>query len=233
MKSSFNIKVLEFKSLSELPDAWNLNDYKTLLDIMEYGDTNDIKENEFEDICLMCLSDNDPEEAALIVLNYIFQDSLNSGQKENLSHIMQDEKMWEEYADIAIHEKLFNAHQILFKAYNGKFPRPEALAIQLEVTLKNSDTLNAFNNNIEATLVRLITQGMPENTLINRLYDEELEVGAFSEAKDIIWQVAMQTKDTNSIVFTLISSFYWFKDLKYCKDFEAVLNRLDIEFHKN
>ena len=65
---------------------------------------------------------------------------------------------------------------------------------------------------------------MPENTLINRLYDEQLENGSFDEAKHIIWQLKKESNSSNNLVFSIISSPYWFKDLKYVDAFEAQLN---------
>ena len=224
MTTKFNIQLLKFQTLNELPNAWNYNQYKELLDIMEYGDISDIPEHELKEMCLMCLSDNDPREAAEIILKYIFDERLNDGQIENLSNDMLDEKMWEEYADISLHEEFFNVHQLLYEAYNGKFPHPEAVSFQIEVNTKDPEDFRSFHQNTEAELLRLIVKGMPENTLINRLYDEQLENGSFDEAKHIIWQLKKESNSSNNLVFSIISSSYWFKDLKYVDAFEAQLN---------
>lgn len=233
MNTTFNIKLIEFKTIQELPEAWTLADYKALLDIMEYGDISEISDEELADMCLMYLSENEPEEAASIILNYIFEERLNSGQKDNLSHEMLDEKMYEEYADISMHEEFFNVHQLLYKAYNGKFPNPEAVSFKIEISSKNIQSLSIFDERAEATLLRLLAQGMPKNTLINRLYDEQLETGDFSEANDIIWQLSKKSTETNSLVFSITSSSYWFKDLKYIEDFDAAINLLDNPINNN
>lgn len=233
MKSNFRIKLLEFKTIETLPEAWTLNDYKALLEAMDYGDISDIADTDLKDMCLMFLSENAPEDAAMIILNYCFDERLNAGQKQNLSHEMQDEKMWEEYSDLSLHETFFNAHQLLYHAYNGKFPHPEAVNFKIEISTKNSPSLHILDENTEATLLRLLVQGMPENTLISRLYDEQLETGAFNEAKDIVWQFTKQVKDANTYEFSIISSAYWFKDLKYSEDFDALINYLDANIHNN
>ena len=233
MNTTFNIKLIEFKTIQELPEAWTLADYKALLDIMEYGDISEISDEELADMCLMYLSENEPEEAASIILNHIFEERLNSGQKDNLSHEMLDEKMYEEYADISMHEEFFNVHQLLYKAYNGKFPNPEAVSFKIEISSKNIQSLSIFDERAEATLLRLLAQGMPKNTLINRLYDEQLETGDFSEANDIIWQLSKKSTETNSLVFSITSSSYWFKDLKYIEDFDAAINLLDNPINNN
>lgn len=224
MKNTFNIKVLEFKIIEELPNAWNFDSYKNLLNVMEYGDISDIADNDLKDMCLMYLSENDPEESAAIVLDYIFNERLNSGQKDNLSNEMIDEKMYEEYADIAMHEEFFNIHQLLYKAYNGKFPHPEAVSFKIEISSKNKQSLSIFDEQTEATLLRLLVQGMPDNTLIKRLYDEQLEKGKFNEAKDIIWQLTKQSNELDTFIFSITSSAYWFKDLKYADDFDVEIS---------
>ena len=233
MNTTFNIKLIEFKTIQELPEAWTLADYKALLNLMEYGDISEISDEDLADMCLMYLSENEPEEAASIILNYIFEERLNSGQKDNLSHEMLDEKMYEEYADISMHEEFFNVHQLLYKAYNGKFPNPEAVSFKIEISSKNIQSLSIFDERVEATLLRLLAQGMPKNTLINRLYDEQLETGDFSEANDIIWQLSKKSTETNSLVFSITSSSYWFKDLKYIEDFDAAINLLDNPINNN
>ncbi|MCF7560644.1 hypothetical protein L3X39_08335 [Sabulilitoribacter multivorans] len=189
--------------------------------MMEYGDTSDISLNDLKETCLILLSEYEPEEAAEIVLKYIFKNKLNQGQIGNISHEMQDEKMWEEYADLSFHEDFFNATQILYRAYNGKFPHPEAVQFKIKVSTNSIESLSVFKAKSEAALIRLLAKGMPPNTLINRLYQEELKGVEFEEAKDIIWQLQKVELESNSTEFTVISSSYWFKDLKYIEDFEA------------
>lgn len=221
MKHSFTVEPIKFSTIQELPNAWSNQNYKELLEKMDFDGIPEIPENELKDMCLMSLTDNEPEDAAKIVLEYLFKERLNSGQIENLSNEMLDERLWEEYADLSLHEEFFNATQLLYEAFNGKFPHPEAVRFQVKVTPKKSDDLTIFNENIETGLIRLLVKGMPDNTLINRLFDEQLEDGDFREAKDIIWQLKKTEETSSSTVFDVISSEYWFKDFKYMEPFEA------------
>ncbi len=223
MKKKFNIELLKSETLVELPNAWNNENYLDLLEVMEYGDTSDIAEGDLKDMCLMSLSDYDPDEAAKYVLSYIFEGRLNSGQIHNLSHELQDEKMWEEYADLFLHEEFFNVGQLLYQAFDGKFPHPEALRFSILITANEVEDLEIFDANLEMNLVKLLVQGMPENTLISRLYKDELASGRLEQAKDIIWQVHKKEAPGNALLFDIISSIYWFHDLKYVKTFEGEL----------
>jgi hypothetical protein len=172
----------------------------------------------------MSLSEYTPEEAAEYVLKYIFQGRLNSGQMQNLSHEMQDEKMWEEYADLFLHEEFFNVGQLLYNAFNNKFPLPKALRIIIGISTKDVDDLNVFDSDTEMEVLKLLTQGMPEGTLIKRLFGDELKSGQFDEAKDIIWQINKEEARGNSLVFNIISSVYWLHDLKYFEPFKGELD---------
>ena len=72
MKTSFKVELISFNKISYLPNSWNNEDYINLLEIMDYGDISDIPQNELKDMCFMLLTDNEPEEAATIILKYIF-----------------------------------------------------------------------------------------------------------------------------------------------------------------
>lgn len=223
MNTHFKVEPLSFKTINELPNSWTTKDYSNLLEVLDYGDTANIMKEELKDLCLISLSDNLPEDAAQIILKYIFKDKLNRGQLDNLSHEMQEEKMWEEYADLSMHENFFNATQILYEAFNGKFPHPEAVNFKVRIT---SDTfgLELFKHNPEALLIKILTKGMPDNTLIKRLFKDQLIKGSFKEAKDILWQLKMEEVKEKSLVFDIITSLYWFKDFKYSSPFEAIIN---------
>lgn len=223
MKLKYTIESIKFETIEELPGAWSDDDYKQLLDGMEYGDASDLSSQELKEMCMLSLSDNEPNEAASTVLAHIFGERLNQGQIDNLSHEMETEKVWEEYAELSMHEGFFNATQLLYKAYNGKFPHPEAIRFKMKVTSHDKAGLSVFDTDVETALIRLLVQDMPDNTLIKRLFDEELKAGDFKDAKDIIWQYKKEDSADNSQVFEIISSSYWFDDLKYVENFEASL----------
>ena len=100
MKTLYNVHISKFTTITELPNAWTDKNYTTLLEEMDYGDTSTIDPSELKEMCMMAITDNEPNEAAKILLDYIFKDELNDGQKENLSHEMIDEKMWEQLVSL-------------------------------------------------------------------------------------------------------------------------------------
>ena len=227
MKYQFKIEPIKFSTIHELPNAWSESDYKSILEKMDFDGISEIAPEELKEMCLMALTDNEPEDAGKIVLEYVFKERLTKGQIDNLSNEMLDEKHWEEYADLSMHEDFFNAAQLLFEAFNGKFPHPEAVRFQVRITAKTPFELSVFESNTEASLIRLLVKGMPDNTLINRLFDEQLVGNSFEEAKDIIWQLKKESQGEGSILFDVISSEYWFKDFKYVDSYEAEIEVKD------
>ncbi len=223
MKANLKIELKSFKTIEVLPNSWTNDDYRTIMSLLDFGDTASVQPSELKEMCFMCLADEAPEKSASVLLDYIFNDRLNSGQKDNLSFEMQSENMWEEYAELSMHEEFFNIGQLLYQAYNGKFPHPEAAQFSINIAASNGDSLDAFDERIEENLLRILVQGMPENTLLKRLFTSELENGDFDEAKNIIWQYTKEEGSGNSLDFEIISSLYFFHDLKFANDFEGTL----------
>ena len=223
MKITYTVEILDFDTIDTLPNAWDNQNYKDILGLLDFGDISTLKPSELKEMAMLALTDREPNDAAKVLLDYIFEERLNEGQKDNLSHEMLNEKMWEEYAEIAMHEEFFNIGQLLYQAYNGKFPHPEAAQFQLKVSAKKKADLAIFDTQTETNILRLATQGMPPNTLINRLYKEELENANLEESENIIWQLKELTNEENFVTFNIISSMYWFHDLKFVNRFDAVL----------
>ncbi|WP_281542576.1 hypothetical protein [Maribacter aestuarii] len=221
MNKLFDIKRTSYKTITELPDSWSEQDFKHLLKVMEFDGIADLAPEELREMCLMSLTDNEPEDAAKIVLEYVFKGKLNKGQVENLSNELLDEKLWEEYADLSMHENFFKVHQLLYNAFEGTFPHPEAVSFSISVSAKEKGTSAYFDDYPEAPLLRLLVAGMPQNNLIYRLFDEQIDGETFKEARDIIWKMQMEKISENEILFNIISSSYWFKDFKYVDAYEA------------
>jgi hypothetical protein len=111
----------------------------------------------------------------------------------------------------------------LYLAFDGKFPYPEAATFEVKITAYEIKGLSVFKDYPETSLIRLLVAGMPENTLINRLFDEQIESGEFKDAKDIIWQCTVEQNNGLELVVKIISSMYWFHDFKSVSSYQAQL----------
>ena len=188
---------------------------------MNYDNPDEIKAAELQEMCLMSFTDLEPREAAEIVLGHLFPEQLNAGQIENLSHQMLTEKLWEENPELPMHKGFYQATQLLHTAYNGTFPRTQAVEFQVKCTAENADDLAVFTEAPEAPLLRLLAQGLPDNALINRLFSTQVAGPLFEEAKSIIWELKTVEKSGNSITFDVMSSTSWLEDFKYADTYEA------------
>jgi len=221
MNKKFNVTKVSFKTIPELPGYWTDKEYLDLLELLDYENPSSLHASELKDMCLMFLTDCEPVEAAKIVLNYVLGEKLNKGQIDNLSNEILEEKLWEEYADISLHEAFFAIHQLLYDAFEGTFPHPEAVSFKIHITEISKNSLTIFDKHPESALVRLLIEGLPSNNVIHRLYDDKIEGNKFPEAKDILWQLVMIKDENSALTADVISSHYWFKDLKYVDSFDA------------
>ncbi|SNR70897.1 hypothetical protein [Hymenobacter mucosus] len=218
---NFTVERLSFDTLTELPHAWQAQNYKALLLKTGYDNPEELGPDELKEMCLMGLTDLEPAEAAQLVLEHLFADELTPGQIENLAHQMLTEKLWEENPNLGQHEGFFKATQLLYTAYNGKFPRAEAVRFQVQLTADSPEFFQVFDTTPEAPLLRLLAQGMPDNTLLKRLFHEQLDGTSFPEAASIIWQLQPSKPNDTSLVFDVVSSAYWLDDFKYADTYQA------------
>lgn len=220
---TFTVERLSFQHLSALPNAWQPADYLALLNKLEYENPEAIAPAELREMCQLALTDLEPAEAAEVVLGYLFADDLTQGQLDQLAHQLQTEKLWEENPNFALHRGFFNATQLLYEAYNGKFPHPQAVEFKVKLTAASPADLAALDHEPAATLLRLLAPGLSDRALLHRLFGEQLAGGDFPEATSILWQLTPSEKTETSVVYDIISSDYWLEDFKFADTYEATI----------
>ena len=182
----YSVKINSVKTIDEIENSWNNDDFRELLKRFDYADSDIIKPNELKEYLFMAISDFEPDEAAAIVLDYKLSEELTEGQIENLSHEMMREKVSENYSDIYIHKLLFNINQLLYKAYNGKFPAAKATVIIFEMW-EEPDEKTEITKEL---VLKALGAGLLEKNLITRLFKEQLDGNvSFAEAEGIIWHL--------------------------------------------
>jgi hypothetical protein len=192
------VKINDVKSADKLEGAWSNDDFKELLVRFEFPDADQVKPAELKEYLFMAISDFEPNEAAAILLDYKLSDVLNEGQIDNLSHEMLRVKSAETYTDIYLHHDLFNINQLLYEAYNGKFPQVSVNIVEFELS-------DEHQNPVELTkedALKALSQGLSENNLLNRLLGDQLEGRVpFPEAEGIVWD--LQNKGNNLYSMTI------------------------------
>jgi hypothetical protein len=219
----YQVEVLDLNEVNELPGAWSNADFIKLLNLIEYDDVASISPEELKEMTAMALSDLEPEEAAVKILELRFGDQLSKGQRQNLSEELKEERLWEEYAKISDHEELFNIGCILYWAFPKKFPEPEIVEIKLKVNALNSGSTPNLQKPTASFIARLLNDGMNDHNTIYRLFDENIKSNSFPEAEHIIWKFEGlgYSSDDLSNTFTIYTSWNWVDELKGVRKYES------------
>jgi hypothetical protein len=213
-----DVKILDLKTVHQLENYWQQEDYIKLLEEFDYPNAKELKEEERLDFLFLAIADFEPAEAAEIILKYKMGDKLSDGQIQNLAHEMLSEKMAEQYRELAFHYDLFNINQFLRKAYNGKFPDTEALVIKASLGGEALET--ELNKEI---IVKSICAGLKDSNLILRLFSDQVDGSVpLEDAAKVIWDY----HKTGDSEVEIITSQKWIEK----EDFEKVEFQADLSF---
>lgn len=139
-----------------------------------------------------------------------------------MSHEMTSEKLWEEYSDLSLHERLFNLATLLHQSSTASFPKPNAVRVHLQVTAKNPEAEALLKEPLkEAFMVRLAADGMTNRAILHRLFDEQLQGARFPEADFIVWNFQQEPCKEKTVKITMTSSGHWFDDLKQTQEYQS------------
>jgi len=221
MKAAFRVQVRVFSKLLEIPGARSSKDFSALLDALDFGDQSGVQDHDMRELCIMSLQDREPEEAAYFVLKHDVGGMLRDGQLRHMATEMLEEKLWEEYPDASLHERLFNAGSLLYEALPRHFPEPDAVRVQLEVAASNASAREVLASPVqESFLVRLLANGMDQGAVLRRVYDEQLASHSFPEAAQIIWTFSA-TRMRDDMNFEVVGSGYWLNPLRDCETYDS------------
>ena len=224
MKPKFEIEVKSYSTIHALPNSWSKEDLVKILELADFEAEKDSSEADLYDYISMAFDELEPEEAATIVVTYVLGQKLNENQIKEIAQEMQEENLWEEYGDMSLHEDLFKITSLLYKAYNGKFPHPDAADVIIQINALNHDAETLLPNVDEVLISRCISKGMSEHAVINRLFHDNVESGQWKEAKDIIWQFNTSELAQKSIKIEFTTGVYWVKELRGAENYNVELN---------
>lgn len=220
---NYQITIKSANTVDQIEAYWTNEDYVKLLEKFDYPDASDADPASLRELLFMAITDFEPKDSAVIVLEYKLSEQLNEGQIQQISNDMFLDKVCEEYPEIGLHSALFHVNQLLFKAYNGKFPN--AKAIMLTASFVPSGVENATELTKE-NILKLLSNGLSESNLIKRLFDAAMNENApFPEAEAILWEVT--TPD--AVNYTITTSEYWLnKEDIIASEFEGILEEIVI-----
>lgn len=221
---NYQIKIKNVNTVDEIEGYWTEKDIVELLGKFGFPDVSDTDKESLNDLLSMAITDYEPKEAAAIVLEYKLADHLNDGQIQQISNEMLIDKVCEEYPEIGLHAALYNTNQLLFKAYNGKFPNAKATIVECSITPSEGEAEKALS---KENVLKLFSKGLSDSNIINRLFDQQMhENTPFPEAEDILWDLST----TDNINYTMNTSENWVKKEDFIDwEFESALEEVKDE----
>jgi len=166
----FSIKIKDVTTVEEISNYWQKQDYINLLEGFDFPDAKTVKPENLKEMLFMAITDFEPNKAAEIVLTYKLSDRLNEGQIQQISNDMLLDKVSEEYPEMDLHFDLFNINQLLFKAFNGKFPNTKATIVDFSM-----DPQDGFEDEITKEIVlKSFSNGISDGNIIKRLFEEQM-----------------------------------------------------------
>ncbi len=221
MTPEYSVTVLDFEILEEIEGAWTAAAFIELLEAMDFTDTAGLSDEELREMTILALQDLEPEAAAGLVLTQHLGTRLNAGQIRNAAADMPDEKLWEQFADLSLHEGMFNVGSILYAAFPALFPQPDAVHLRLEVSAATDAGKAVLRKPLhESFLVRLLADGMDDSSVLCRVFEEQLHAPSFPEADKVVWIVEAKTSEGVCTV-EVTSSGYWLDPLRGTKSYES------------
>jgi hypothetical protein len=209
----FQAQLLSWKEVHALPDGWPVSQVHFLLALL---DVDGVSDEEALDMVILALQDRDHDEAAELVLETVFRESMRPGLRRNLSHELTDERPWEDFADITQQSGIFNTVVLLQQAFPKEYDVPDAVSVvvRLDTASEKGRAWLGAPEPDPALLVRILAGDMDDRALLRRLFAESLRGSRFEEARFILWHVSRTAGIDAAFDFTLVSSHQWFDPLK-------------------
>lgn len=220
------VTVTGLDTIRDMPDTWSEPEYHALLDALEVDGTTEMTGSDLEDMLLMALQDLDPEEAADTILAGKLGDTLSRGARQNIvQDFIDEQRPWEEAADISLHARIFAAAVLLQKAFPARFSRPDMMRLTLRLTAHAGRAAEMLHHDPQPAFVaRILADGMNESSTLERLFDDNIESSSFPQAASIIWRAEFGEHDPGppaAATLTVYSSDLWLKSMEDIDTFES------------
>ena len=193
----YKIKIEHVHTVDEITAYWTNDDYIQLLEKFDYPDAEDTGTESLRELLFMAITDFEPSKAARLVLAYKLGEHLSEGQIDQISNDMLQDTVCEEYPEMELQAALFHVNQLLFKAYNGKFPSSSATIIQCSITPLDMDNETDLT---KEKVLQLFNDALSDRNIVKRLFEEQMKESVdFPEAENIIWELENPKKDQYKI----------------------------------
>lgn len=179
--------VLGYREIHELPGDWGPEPLLRLLADLEV-DPEGTAEADLPDLALMALGDLESDEAAAAVLRIVFGETMGAGVRTNLAADLEDDRPWENFADLARQKGIFTACVLLQRAFPRQYGKPDAAWAEVSFRAPTEAAAIHLAAAPAAVILRALTPGFGSRSIVARLYDAGLSGGPFPEAEQILWR---------------------------------------------
>ena len=218
----FDVKLATYEQVSSITGGWTAESFNKLLEAMECKSEEASTESELRELVVMYLQDLSITDAAKLVLNAQLSGDLTAGQIQNLSEEITTEKHWEHYADQSLHERFFHVGTLMYEAFESEVDKPDAVRLVAEISSQNQEAKDILKQPLSKSfLVRLLADGMENNAVLHRLFDEQLAGKPFAEAESIIWIANPLPNEANKTQVEIYSSSHWLDALHRVEAFSS------------
>lgn len=225
-KHQFDVSMSSLKQVHDMPGTWSDDDYRKLLAQLEVDGNEEIFGNDLVDLVLMALQELEPDAAADTILAYKLDAKITAGARANIvEDLMDGQRPWEEVSDIQLHASIFSAAVLLHKAFPSSLANPDMMCVILQVNAVTPEATKLLTAQPEAAFVaRMLADALSEDSILERLFDEQLLSHNFPEAKGIIWGADFGdhlSAASTSAELTVYSSRHWLKAMASVSDFQS------------
>lgn len=198
----FNINITNTKTVNQIDGYWSDKDYSEILKMLEYEDAANASGSELLEYLNLALTELEPHEAAAVVLEQQLGDQLNKNQIDQISHDMPKENQAQHYSGIPLQRNMFHINNLLYRAFNGTFPRAEATITTLSIKPVHDYKMKVD----EAFVLRALNDGISDRATIKRIFKEQMAgEEAFDEAPHLIWYL----EHAGDHQYKITTSTYW------------------------
>lgn len=225
-KHLFDVVVSSVHKIHDMPGSWSDNDYRQLLTRQEVDGVDDVSGSDLLEMALMALQDMELDDAADAVLAHKLDGRISTGARRNIvEDLLENQRPWEEAADISLHAQIFAAAVLLQKAFPSSFARPDMMQVVLDITALTSAAKSALTSPPKAAFVtRMLADAMDSHSILERLFDEQLVSHHFPEADGIIWLAEFSKQASSgqsSVKLEIYSSVHWLDAMEIIPAFKS------------
>lgn len=227
MNAELKISDIELCEKEDTPDSWTIDEYRRVLEEIDYEDPYSIADGEVYEMLLMALDEAGFDEAAKAVFKTVVKGGMTEGQIDNSIHKLADERLWESYAEFSLHSQIYKVAWLVHKAFQGSCCKPEYVKLTCKVS-GNEESLALVEKGLtKRAFLRLAASGMDESFIISRLFEKQVKGGSFPEAEAIIWKLS-SSREGSEIKVEAISSHFWFSDFEDVESIDCTVNEKDL-----